>query len=238
MKSSYRVYRWFWESLDWLYPPRCGGCCKPGTRWCRDCQESVVRVSPPFCPRCGQSQTVESICHNCRVNMPRFEMLRSWAVFEGPIRQALHRLKYRCDLGLGEILSRPLIEVLRGSTWPINVVVPVPLSIARQSQRGYNQAALLAKPLALAASLAYRPKAIQRVRDTVTQVGLSLEQRRHNVVDAFQACSEIVSGKTVLLIDDVATTGATLDACTDALLSQGASEVYCLAVARAVSLIS
>ncbi|MCJ7533207.1 MAG: hypothetical protein MUO64_19570 [Anaerolineales bacterium] len=96
----------------------------------------------------------------------------------------------------------------------------------------------MARPLALAAGLAYRPKAIQRVRDTVTQVGLSLEQRRHNVVDAFQACSEIVSGKTILLIDDVATTGATLDACTDALLSQGASEVYCLTVAHAVSLIS
>jgi ComF family protein len=237
MKSLYQIYRWLWESLDWLYPPKCGGCSIPGTRWCRYCQEGVVRISPPLCPRCGQSQTAETICQNCRVNLPSFRMLRSWAVFEGPIRQALHRLKYRHDLGLGEILSRPLMEILQGLAWPINVVAPVPLSIARQSQRGYNQAALLARPLALATGLAYRPKAIQRVRDTVTQVGLSLEQRRQNVSDAFQACSEVVYGKTVLLVDDVATTGATLDACTNAILLQGASEVYCLTVARAVSLI-
>jgi ComF family protein len=164
-------------------------------------------------------------------------MLRSWAIFQGPVREALHRLKYRRDLGLGEILSRSLMRVLQELEWPINVVMPVPLSIARQKQRGYNQAALLARPLALATDLAYRPKAIQRVRDTVTQVGLSLEQRRHNVVDAFQACSEIVAGKTILLVDDVATTGATLDACADALLLHGANEVYCLTVARAVSLI-
>lgn len=134
-------------------------------------------------------------------------------------------------------MSRSLMRVLQELEWPIDVVMPVPLSIARQKQRGYNQAALLARPLAFATGYAYRPKAIQRVRDTVTQVGLSLEQRRHNVVGAFQARSEIVAGKTVLLVDDVATTGATLDACADALLLQGANEVYCLTVARAVSLI-
>ncbi len=99
--------------------------------------------------------------------------------------------------------------------------------------RGYNQAPLLALPLALGARLPYQPAALKKVRDTPTQVGLTVPERRENVRDAFQAARRLVAGKQVLVIDDVMTSGATMDACAQALLDQGARLVYGLTLTRA-----
>jgi ComF family protein len=116
--------------------------------------------------------------------------------------------------------------------WEIDVVFPVPLSRRRLRERGYNQAALFALPLALGLNVPYRPKALRRVRHTRSQVDLSWGERRENVSGAFAASSDDVSGKTILLVDDVITTGATLNACASALLSAGARAVYAFSVAR------
>jgi ComF family protein len=166
--------------------------------------------------------------------VPAYAALRSWAVFEGPLRNALHRLKYRGDVALGEILARQLLEKLKGLDWVVDLVAPVPLGIARQKQRGYNQSTLLALPLALGCGIAYRPQALAKVRETPSQVGLSSEERFQNVEGAFQANARIVSGKRVLVVDDVTTSGATLNACANALKEAGASKVYALTLARAV----
>jgi ComF family protein len=114
------------------------------------------------------------------------------------------------------------------------MVTPVPLSVARQAERGYNQASLLARPLALAASLPFQPQALRKIRETPSQVGLTVEQRRGNVRDAFQANPGMVSKKIVLVIDDVTTSGATFEACSWALFEAGARKVYGLTLARAV----
>jgi ComF family protein len=121
-----------------------------------------------------------------------------------------------------------------GQGWLIDVVVPVPLGIARLKERGYNQAALIAHPFALASGLRYAPRALLRTRETRSQVGLSITERKINVTDAFKARHEIVGGKRVLLIDDVTTSSATLDACAAALRKDGADQVYCLTLARAL----
>jgi predicted amidophosphoribosyltransferase len=107
------------------------------------------------------------------------------------------------------------------------------LGVARLKECGYNQAALLARPLALGCGLAFRPQALTRVRETRSQVGLSFVQRCENVSGAFQAWPDRVSGLNVLVVDDVATSSATLEACAAALLGAGANQVYGLTLARA-----
>ncbi len=112
------------------------------------------------------------------------------------------------------------------------MVVPVPLGVARLKERGYNQAELIAKPLALRIGVPCETRGLHRVRETRSQVGLSFDQRRDNVKNAFQAKQDIVSEHNILVVDDVATSSATLDACAAALLAAGAHDVYCLTYAR------
>lgn len=126
-----------------------------------------------------------------------------------------------------------MLEVLDNSGWIIDLVIPVPLGVARQKERGYNQASLLALPLALKRRYRFVPKALSRTRETRSQVDLNREERKQNVSGAFTARAEIVKGKSVLVVDDVTTSGATLDACADALLEAGAKEVYGLTLAQA-----
>jgi ComF family protein len=146
----------------------------------------------------------------------------------------LHQIKYKKNIALGERLAESLCSLFEAQDWPIEIVVPVPLGIARFKERGYNQAALIARPLSLAFDLHYAPHALQRTRETHSQVGLNLSQRKMNVKDAFKARPDVVSRRNVLLIDDVATSSATLDACAAALKQDGAARVYCLTLARAV----
>jgi competence protein ComFC len=156
---SYRLYRSLWTCLDWLYPPTCGGCGTQGLRWCAACQAAVEPLAPPLCQHCGQPLTSPGLCRECRESPPAFKVARSWAAFDGPVRSALHRLKYRRDLGLGEVLALPLVGLAARQSWAIDMLLPVPLGVARFAQRGYNQSALLARPLALAmrVSLTDRP---------------------------------------------------------------------------------
>lgn len=163
-----------------------------------------------------------------------FQAMRSWGAFTGPLREAIHRLKYRKDVALGEALSRPLQDLVRSLNWPIDLIVPVPLSGQRLRERGYNQADCLAHPIALALGVDYHSRALLRIKNTQSQVGLSALQRKENVVDAFSANPRLVAGRQVLVVDDVATTGATIQSCACALLAAGAAQVFGMTLARAV----
>lgn len=234
---QYALYRGLWGGLDWLYPPKCGGCSTRGSRWCNDCRHKVqILDNLMLCPTCGQPNTYDcnTPCKRCQQYPPAFAAVRSWGVFAGPLQHALHRLKYHRDLALGEILARHLIEQLSRLNWQFDVVIPVPLSAKRLHERGYNQAALLALPVALAFHRPYIPAALHRRRHTESQVHLNFQQRQQNVAGAFIATPHRVRGKNILVIDDVATTSATLDACAHALLDAGANQVYGLTMARAV----
>lgn len=188
---------------------------------------------PPICEKCGVRLTGGRECTRCRQNPPRIQAIRSWAVFGGPVRNAIHGLKYQRQVGLGWVLSAGMAEVAEENDWPIDLVTPVPLGVARQKERGYNQASLLALPLAFRRKWQYAPKALIRSRETRSQVDLNREERRLNVKGAFTARGSIVAGKCVLVVDDVTTSGATLDACGEALYQAGAKAVYGLTLAQA-----
>jgi competence protein ComFC len=174
------------------------------------------------------------LCLRCQKEPPAYQAMRSWAEFDGPLRNAIHQLKYKRDLALGDELGRYLVDLLQALAWDVDVVVPVPLAAARRAQRGYNQSALLARPLSLALGLEYEPGAVRRVRETQSQVGLNFVERQENVKDAFCGNAGMVAGKSILLIDDVMTTGATLNACANALHAAGAATVFALTLARAI----
>lgn len=203
-------------------------------RWCMKCQREIVPITPPICERCGRSQRSVGICARCTAAPPGYTALRSWAAFSGPLRNALHRLKYNRDVALGEILARPMIDCLSQTKWKVDLVLPVPISLSRRSERGYNQAALLARPISLRFGLKYCPQALIKSRETRSQVGLTIEERKANVHGAFVAEKSIVNGRNILIVDDVTTSGATLNSCGQALRMAGANEVYCLTLARAL----
>ncbi len=160
--------------------------------------------------------------------------MRSWVAFDGPIRKVLHRLKYRQDLGLGDILAAEILDYVDDLQWEIDLVVPVPLGKERFKERGYNQVSLIARPIALARGWKYLPRSLKRSKETRSQVGLSADERKENVYNAFVADGKEVAGKSVLVLDDVSTTGATLNSCAQALMRGGARQVYALTIARAL----
>ena len=162
-------------------------------------------------------------------------MMRSWAVFDSPVQNALHTMKYRRNIGLGEAFGHQMTEFFRSLDWSVDVLMPVPLGKNRLKERGYNQVALVARPLAYKVGLDYNANALWKERETRSQVGLTVLQRQENVDGAYRADVQAVKGKSVVVMDDVATTGATILACADALLSAGAKEVYAITIARALS---
>jgi ComF family protein len=232
--SAYVLYQWMWEAIDWLYPPYCGGCGQFGSRWCETCQSTLETLPDGICPICGNPHPGGTTCERCTNEPPAFQEMRSAFVFKGSVRKAIHRLKYDRDIGLGEVLSRHLIDLTDQTGWPLDCVTAVPLSNAHLTERGYNQANLLARPLALRRQIPFIPQALKRTRETRTQVGLSAKERDINVRDAFWANANLVKNKTVVVVDDVTTTGSTIRACANALHAAGALSVYGLTLARAV----
>ncbi len=231
---AYQSYQFIWGALDWLYPPICGGCGESGARWCPTCSSHTSEIMDPVCPICGNLNHSSQPCQRCLESRPYYTSLRSYTVFTGPIREAVHQLKYQRDLGLGEALARPMIACLIKLNWSLDLITSVPLGLVRLRERGYNQATLLARPIALSLRLPFSTRLLTRVRETKTQVGLSVIERQSNMAEAFRANSKLAHGKNVLVVDDVATSGATLNACAHALLAGGASKVYGFSLARAV----
>lgn len=143
-------------------------------------------------------------------------------------------MKYRSNIGLGEAIAAQMVDFVRSLQWPVEIVIPVPLGKERLKERGYNQVSLVAQPLAYQMRWSYQPHALWKMRDTRSQVGLNMSQRRENVQGAYQADPKIVERRSILIMDDVATTGSTILACTEALFLSSARDVYVLTIARAL----
>ena len=205
-----------------------------GERLCPNCTHGIHILKPPVCPICGTMQKTEQICAKCSSNPPLYTALRSWGVYGGYLQEAIHHLKYKRDVALGDRLASLMLGSFNEAQWKIDMVIPVPAGKSRKGERGYNQAALLARPIALYHGLSYRPLGLRKNRDIRSQVGLSHKERLQNVDGAFVANSAIVEGCSILVIDDVTTSGATLNACAKALKAAGTKAAYCLTLARAV----
>jgi predicted amidophosphoribosyltransferase len=109
----YSLYRFAWQGMDFIFPPRCGGCDKFGVRWCDDCKASLVEITPAFCDICGLPQAQAGVCDKCNARKPVYKELRAWLAFDGAIRKALHKVKYRRDFGMGEQLAFEILPFVK-----------------------------------------------------------------------------------------------------------------------------
>ena len=227
------IYSGLWTALDWVFPPECAACGEPGYRVCLNCQNKIGFIVDWVEDQGGKGHlTGSKNQHKQRFIPTSCSDSRHLAHYEGVIRECLHSLKYDENRGLGELFARWLMPLINDAGWEIDLVIAVPLSDQRFRERGYNQSALIAKPLAAQLGVPYNAYGLKRVLNTPSQVGLSAEERIRNVAKAFQAEEEIVSSKAILLVDDVMTTGSTLSACAEALLIGGTKAVYALTVGR------
>ena len=218
--------------LDLLFPLRCLGCGKEGDLLCPSCRQSLPKIEVPFCQRCGTPVKEGVLCPTCTSYPLTIDGIRSLLIFEGTVRQAIHQFKYRHIKAMAAPLGQLLTEFLHTHPMPGEVLTPVPLHPKRLRQRGYNQASLLASEISKNTVLPVVEGMLLRLRDTVSQTKTaSAAERRDNVRGAF-ACQQKLHGENILLIDDVCTTGATLDACATALKAAGAGSVWGLTAAR------
>jgi competence protein ComFC len=222
-------------ALDLLFPRWCLGCGREGDFICPSCLKSLPRLAPPLCPKCGRPQSRAVLCPSCTSWQAAIDGIRSPFRFEGVIRQAVHELKYSNLRALAGLLAQLLDDYLVSNPVPGEVLVPVPLHRKRLRERGYNQSRLLAQELSKLANLPVVDDRLIRERHSPPQARTStVEERRSNVADAFSCRDRRLEDKQVLLIDDVSTSGATLDACARAIKEAGAASVWGLALAREV----
>ncbi len=229
LSELWKVYRW---TLDLLFPPSCVGCQKLETWLCDACAQQIPLHLEPLCPRCGRPWN--GVCVICRSTPLRVAPIHSVFLFQGLVRDVLHAFKYRGARNIVSVLQASMLKAWRYHEVQSDLLVPVPLHAQREKRRGYNQAAVLAQALSYSLQ---KPAALQlltRVRNTPSQTRLSREERQANVREAFVALPfTSLEGKIVTLVDDVATTGATLDACAAVLLECGARSVNAFTLARA-----
>ena len=217
-------------ALDLVFPPQCAICRRQGAMLCATCVAGLPVADGDRCDRCWIASRA-SPCGDCRTSLLAFDSARSAFVFDGNAREAVHRFKYQGLHALAEPMAALMLA--HADLTDIDLIVPVPLHRRRERARGYNQAALLAKSLAAHAGVRSDVGAAKRVRATAPLAKATGRAERLEIVrDAFRAAPERVEGRRVMLVDDVITTGATLDACASALLAAGARGVRCVTWAR------
>jgi ComF family protein len=222
-------------ALNLLFPQKCLGCAREGELLCSACQISLPRLNPPICPRCGRPQPSGIVCPECISRRTDIDGIRAPFRFEGLIREAVHQFKYKNLRSLDQIFSGFLFDYLELNPLPAAVLVPVPLHPRRLKERGYNQSSLLTNLLGKSLGLPVDEDCLVRRKFVLAQTRThTAGERRQNVREAFACPAANLSGQDVLLIDDVSTSGATLDACAGALKSAGAKSVWGLVLAREI----
>jgi ComF family protein len=238
--------------VDWLYPPRCRACGNwihgPDSNYfCARCRPQIRLVSHPLCTICGRpfldTSGEDHPCATCLLRAPDYLWARAWACYpreellEHPLRQVVQKFKYGRKVSLGKPLGRLMARGCQSFLKEcfVDVIIPVPLHPGRLRWRGFNQSLLLAQEIGRAYEVPVDAFILQRIRETQPQTQLSEEERRRNVRGAFNVNpKKSIAEKSILLIDDVYTSGATVNECSRVLLRADAKEVFVLTLARTI----
>jgi ComF family protein len=233
-------------ALDFLFPEVCLLCgskkvFQEGCRICKECLDSISFISHPFCTRCGNpfltETTHDHVCGNCLNQKPSFNHVRALGRYEGALATIIHNLKYKQKFSMIHLLRfllthMPNHDIIFSS---YDLLIPVPLHRSRLRQRGFNQSVLLGNILKKKYRLPLCTGILKRTAPTLPQVTLPVQARKLNIKNAFHVKKiQSVEGKNILLIDDVYTTGSTMNECARVLKKSGASRVDGFVVARAV----
>jgi len=215
--------------LDFIFPKKCVGCGKFGQYFCKGCFAQIEFVEKPICPVC-QRQAIEGRVHPGCSGKYRLDGLVVACRYSGPVKRAIAKVKYKWVWDIEKIFVELLVKNLWRFDLPENVIlVPVPLHFKRKNWRGFNQSEILAKSLASKFNVEYLELLIRK-RETRTQVGLTRDERKENVRGAFKIMAE-ARGRSIILVDDVFTSGATMAECANVLKRAGAKSVWGMAVA-------
>ena len=221
--------------VDFFFPRRCVGCGKSGNFLCAGCSQKLPGLLRPFCQKCGKPESSGGLCPACWGQETAIDGIRSVFRFEGTIRQAIYELKYRNLKAISGCLATLMASYLGDNPVHGEVLVPVPLHPRRLRERGYNQSSLLARELGKLIELPVIDDGSHRLKDSLPQARTTtVEERRRNVANAFACRDDMLGGRSVILIDDVCTSGATLEACAKAVKDAGAVSVWGLTLAREI----
>ena len=229
--------------VDFFFPPLCLVCKRPlasyeKTFLCDCCTADITFIDSPLCCTCGilfRSRAGDDhLCGNCLAAAPRFDRARAAGVYDGALRKAIHLFKYRGGLLFAKPLGQLLAEHGRRflNVEAIDLIVPVPMHHRRLQQRGYNQSLELARRVGACWGIAVAPEWLVRNRETPQQTTLSRQERSRNVRGAFAWKGPSLSGKRVVLVDDVYTSGATANECAGVLKKSDAGTVEVLTLAH------
>ncbi len=217
-----------WEPL---FPARCFACGRRGRLLCNGCRKALPYTSPQACSRCGTIRRGWGPCHACLLLPSYLAGVRAVCVYEGAARRAVHQLKFRGGRALAPLIGELMLERARRLPRPLDLVVPAPLGPVRLRERGYNQAAEIAEPIAVGLGVPFAEPLARD--DRPPQQTLGARARARNLRGALWCANpDWVERRSVLLVDDVATTGATLSGCAQALAEGGARRVWALVFAR------
>ena len=221
------------RAIDTLLTQDCLLCGQSGSDalLCRSCAETLPRLPEPACPRCALPVPEESLCGRCLSHPPHYDATRAVFRYDFPLDRLVQSLKYAHRLALAPYLGQFLAQRIAGTA--ADLIVPLPLHPERLRQRGFNQALELARPVGSALNLPIDANVCARIRHTPPQARPPWREREKNIRGAFH-CTADLTGKRIILVDDVMTTGASLNECARTLKLHGAQEVILLTLARAL----